>query len=151
MSTHAPEPGSGRKKHIPFVPETMEMKEFTLRAILIGAVMTGILGAANAYLGLKAGMTIAATYPAAVIGLALLLVGVILNVAISVAGFVVMLVSCYWGAMSYRRMNGLATGRLPLRDRRSMRREKRGARNSGTGFGDRLEARWRRRQAVRDS
>ena len=85
------------------------------------------------------------------IGLALLLVGVILNVAISVAGFVVMLVSCYWGAMSYRRMNGLATGRLPLRDRRSMRREKRGARNSGTGFGDRLEERWRRRQEGRDS
>jgi putative OPT family oligopeptide transporter len=50
----------------------MEMKEFTLRALLIGLVMTGILGSANAYLGLKAGMTIAATYPAAVIGMALL-------------------------------------------------------------------------------
>src|SRR5438270_3360203 len=34
--------------------------------------MTAILGSANAYLGLKAGMTIAATYPAAVIGMALL-------------------------------------------------------------------------------
>jgi putative OPT family oligopeptide transporter len=72
MSTQATEPGGGRKKHMPFVPETMQMKEFTLRAILIGAVMTGILGAANAYLGLKAGMTIAATYPAAVIGMAIL-------------------------------------------------------------------------------
>jgi putative OPT family oligopeptide transporter len=50
----------------------MEMKEFTLRALLIGLVMTAILGSANAYLGLKAGMTIAATYPAAVIGMALL-------------------------------------------------------------------------------
>jgi putative OPT family oligopeptide transporter len=50
----------------------MEMKEFTARAVLIGLVMTAILGAANAYLGLKAGMTIAATYPAAVIGMALL-------------------------------------------------------------------------------
>jgi putative OPT family oligopeptide transporter len=50
----------------------MEMKEFTFRALLIGLVMTAILGAANAYLGLKAGMTIAATYPAAVIGMALL-------------------------------------------------------------------------------
>jgi putative OPT family oligopeptide transporter len=50
----------------------MEMKEFTFRAVLIGLVMTGILGSANAYLGLKAGMTIAATYPAAVIGMALL-------------------------------------------------------------------------------
>ncbi len=48
----------------------MEMKEFTLRAVLIGLLLTGILGAANAYLGLKAGMTIAATYPAAVIGMA---------------------------------------------------------------------------------
>jgi putative OPT family oligopeptide transporter len=50
----------------------MEMKEFTFRAVLIGLVLTGILGSANAYLGLKAGMTIAATYPAAVIGMALL-------------------------------------------------------------------------------
>jgi putative OPT family oligopeptide transporter len=50
----------------------MEMKEFTFRALLIGLVMTAILGSANAYLGLKAGMTIAATYPAAVIGMALL-------------------------------------------------------------------------------
>ncbi len=61
-----------RKKHVPYVPETMEMKEFTFRALLIGLVMTAILGSANAYLGLKAGMTIAATYPAAVIGMALL-------------------------------------------------------------------------------
>jgi putative OPT family oligopeptide transporter len=59
-------------KHQPYVPPTMEMKEFTLRAVLLGMVMTGILGAANAYLGLKAGMTIAATYPAAVIGMSIL-------------------------------------------------------------------------------
>jgi putative OPT family oligopeptide transporter len=63
---------AARKKFTPYVPETMEMKEFTLRALLIGLVMTAILGSANAYLGLKAGMTIAATYPAAVIGMALL-------------------------------------------------------------------------------
>jgi putative OPT family oligopeptide transporter len=60
------------KKHQPYVPPGREMKEFTLRALLLGLVMTAILGAANAYLGLKAGMTIAATYPAAVIGMALL-------------------------------------------------------------------------------
>jgi putative OPT family oligopeptide transporter len=48
------------------------MPEFTLRAVLLGLVLTVILGAANAYLGLRAGMTIAATYPAAVIGMALL-------------------------------------------------------------------------------
>jgi putative OPT family oligopeptide transporter len=48
------------------------MKEFTLRAVLLGLVMCVILGAANAYLGLKSGVTIAATYPAAVIGMAVL-------------------------------------------------------------------------------
>ncbi len=48
------------------------MREFTLRAMLLGLIMTVILGAANAYLGLHAGITIAATYPAAVIGMAVL-------------------------------------------------------------------------------
>jgi OPT family oligopeptide transporter len=61
--------GGGYK---PFVPVDTDMKEFTLRALLIGLVMAVVLGAANAYLGLKAGMTIAATYPAAVIGMAIL-------------------------------------------------------------------------------
>ena len=63
---------TGTPRHKPYVPETMEMKEFTVRAVIIGLFMTVILGAANAYLGLRAGMTIAATYPAAVIGMALL-------------------------------------------------------------------------------
>jgi putative OPT family oligopeptide transporter len=58
--------------HKPFVPESMEMTEFTYRAVLLGLVMTVILGAANAYLGLRAGVTIAATYPAAVISMAVL-------------------------------------------------------------------------------
>jgi putative OPT family oligopeptide transporter len=58
--------------HQPYVPEKTNMREFTLRALLIGLVMCVVLGAANAYLGLRAGMTIAATYPAAVIGMAVL-------------------------------------------------------------------------------
>jgi putative OPT family oligopeptide transporter len=60
------------QKHRPFVPESLQMKEFTLRALLLGLVMCVVLGAANAYLGLRAGQTIAATYPAAVIGMAVL-------------------------------------------------------------------------------
>lgn len=60
------------KKHQPFVPENMKMTEFTARAVIIGILLTLILGAANAYLGLRAGITIAATYPAAVIGMAAL-------------------------------------------------------------------------------
>ena len=60
------------KPFVPFVSAETDMKEFTLRALLIGLVMSVVLGAANAYLGLKAGMTIAAVYPAAVVGMALL-------------------------------------------------------------------------------
>jgi putative OPT family oligopeptide transporter len=60
------------KKFRSYVPDNTDMPEFTLRAVLLGLVLTVILGAANAYLGLRAGMTIAATYPAAVIGMALL-------------------------------------------------------------------------------
>lgn len=60
------------KKYVPFVPPDKILPEFTLRALIIGLIMCVVLGAANAYLGLKAGMTIAATYPAAVIGMALL-------------------------------------------------------------------------------
>jgi len=59
-------------RHTPLVPADSQMSEFTLRALLIGLVMCVVLGAANAYLGLRAGMTIAATYPAAVIGMAVL-------------------------------------------------------------------------------
>jgi putative OPT family oligopeptide transporter len=70
MSTQTAAPPE--KKYRPYVPENMEMKEFTFRAVLIGLFLTALLGSANAYLGLKAGMTIAATYPAAVISMALL-------------------------------------------------------------------------------
>lgn len=63
---------SEQKKFIPFVSPDTNMAEFTVKALLIGLVMAVVLGAANAYLGLKAGMTIAATYPAAVIGMAIL-------------------------------------------------------------------------------
>src|SRR5665213_4222853 len=59
-------------QHSSFVPEGTVMKEFTLRAVLLGLCMTVVLGAANAYLGLRAGMTVAATYPAAVISMAVL-------------------------------------------------------------------------------
>src|SRR5215831_16983901 len=61
-----------QSRHVPFVPETMHMKEFTARAVILGLVMTVVLGAANAYLGLRAGQTIAATYPAAVMSMVIL-------------------------------------------------------------------------------
>src|SRR5229473_4400728 len=72
MSTPAGDAPGTVHKHRPYVPETMEMKELTFRAVFLGLILTVVLGAANAYLGLRAGITIAATYPAAVIGMAVL-------------------------------------------------------------------------------
>src|SRR5689334_23621451 len=45
--------------------------EMTVKAVLVGLLLSLIFGAANAYLGMKAGQTIAATIPAAVIAVAL--------------------------------------------------------------------------------
>ena len=64
--------GNEPRRFVPYVPEKTNLREMTVRAVIIGLVMTVILGAANAYLGLRAGMTIAATYPAAIIGMAVL-------------------------------------------------------------------------------
>jgi len=55
----------------PYVPHDSKEPEFTLKAVLAGIVMAAIFGAANAYLGMKAGQTVAATIPAAVIAIAL--------------------------------------------------------------------------------
>lgn len=63
---------SEQRKFVPFVSSETNIAEFTVRALIIGLVLAVVLGAANAYLGLKAGMTIAATYPAAVIGMAII-------------------------------------------------------------------------------
>jgi putative OPT family oligopeptide transporter len=46
--------------------------ELTLRAIILGVILTIVFGAANAYLGLKAGMTVSASIPAAVMSMAIL-------------------------------------------------------------------------------
>ncbi len=56
----------------PYVPAEQAMKEISFKAILLGIIMAIILGAANAYLGLLVGMTVAATFPAAVIAMAVL-------------------------------------------------------------------------------
>ena len=48
------------------------MKELTLRAIVVGLVLSVVMGAANVYLGLKAGMTVSASIPAAVLAMLIL-------------------------------------------------------------------------------
>ena len=56
----------------PFVPEDTELPELTFKAVALGTLMAIVLGAANAYLGMKAGLTVAATFPAAVVAMAAL-------------------------------------------------------------------------------
>ena len=56
----------------PYVPATSSMPELTLKAVVLGVLMAIILGAANAYVGMKAGLTVAATFPAAVVAMAVL-------------------------------------------------------------------------------
>jgi putative OPT family oligopeptide transporter len=61
-----------KKAETPYVPPESTMAEFTVKAVLLGILMAIFLGAANAYVGMKAGLTVAATFPAAVVAMALL-------------------------------------------------------------------------------
>ncbi|MXW34245.1 MAG: oligopeptide transporter, OPT family [Acidobacteria bacterium] len=64
------EPSS--RPFVPFVPESSDLPELTFRAVLLGTAMAIVLGTANAYLGMRAGLTVAATFPAAVVAMAAL-------------------------------------------------------------------------------
>jgi len=55
----------------PFVPQDSREPELSLKAIVAGVLLSALFGAANAYLAMRAGQTIAATIPAAVIAIAL--------------------------------------------------------------------------------
>ncbi|MGO0063783.1 OPT family oligopeptide transporter [Brevibacillus fluminis] len=57
---------------VPYVPASKSLPELTAVAIVLGIVLAVVFGAANAYLGLKIGMTVSASIPAAVISMALL-------------------------------------------------------------------------------
>ena len=61
-----------QKQHQPYVPASSNMAELTVKAVLLGCAMAVVLGAANAYLGMRAGLTVAATFPAAVVAMAVL-------------------------------------------------------------------------------
>jgi len=54
----------------PYVPPEESLPELTAKALLLGVVVAALLGAANAYLGFKAGQTVSATFPAAVLAIA---------------------------------------------------------------------------------
>ncbi len=67
----SPEPRAVPQQE-PYVPAATTLPEITGRAMVLGIVLAVVLGGANAYLGLFAGMTVSASIPAAVISMAIL-------------------------------------------------------------------------------
>ena len=72
----------------PLIPAEQTIPEMTFRAVLIGAILAVLLSAANAYLGLYAGMTVSAVIPGAVMAFAILrpFKGTILEVNLAMMG-----------------------------------------------------------------
>src|SRR5215468_569556 len=58
------------KKFKPYVPDEQVMPEFSIKAIVLGAIFGIIFGAATVYLALKAGLTVSASIPIAVLAIA---------------------------------------------------------------------------------
>lgn len=79
---------SSREDFKSFIPSSKIIPELTIKAVLVGMLLAVILGAANAYLGLYAGLTVSAAIPGAVMAFALLkpLKGTILEVNIGMMG-----------------------------------------------------------------
>ena len=59
--------GISGEKYVPFVPTQVAMPELSIYSIIMGAVFAMIFAAANTYLGLKVGLTIAAGIPGAIL------------------------------------------------------------------------------------
>jgi putative OPT family oligopeptide transporter len=56
----------------PYVPAEQEIKDFTVRTIVLGVILGALFGSANAYLGLRVGLTISTSIPLAVVSVAVL-------------------------------------------------------------------------------
>jgi len=56
----------------PYVEETTKIAEFSVQAAILGLILSVIFNAANAYLGLKIGMTVSASIPSAIISMTVL-------------------------------------------------------------------------------
>src|SRR4051812_9153857 len=56
----------------PYVPASQSPAEFTLKAVLIGVIFGLIFGASTVYLGLRAGLTVSASIPIAVLAISVL-------------------------------------------------------------------------------
>ena len=60
------------KNFKPFVPADKVVPEFTVFSVILGAILAVLFGGANAYLGLRVGMTVSASIPAAVISMGII-------------------------------------------------------------------------------
>ncbi len=58
-----------KKEFKPYIPADKVTPEFTFASIFMGILLSVVFGAANAYLGLRVGMTVSASIPAAVIAM----------------------------------------------------------------------------------
>ena len=61
-----------RSSFQPYVPASQSLTEFTLKAIVLGAIFGLIFGASTVYLGLRAGLTVSASIPIAVLAISVL-------------------------------------------------------------------------------
>jgi hypothetical protein len=61
----------GAPEHKPYVPDRVQMPEFTLPSVLVGALLGIVFGASSLYLLLKVGMTVSASVPIAVLSITL--------------------------------------------------------------------------------
>src|SRR4028118_1646608 len=66
------EEATARASFQPYVPATESPAEFTLRAVLLGALFGLLFGASTVYLGLRAGLTVSASIPIAVLAISVL-------------------------------------------------------------------------------
>jgi putative OPT family oligopeptide transporter len=66
----SPSPSHGSVE--PYVPASKSLPELTIGVLILGGLLSVILGGANAYLGMFAGMTVSASVPAAVISMGIL-------------------------------------------------------------------------------
>ena len=58
-----------KKEFKPFIPADQVLPEFTVTSIILGIILAVVFGGANAYLGLRVGMTVSASIPSAVISM----------------------------------------------------------------------------------
>lgn len=68
----APDPATSTKEFRPYIPDSQSPPEFTARAIIFGIIFGLIFGAVTVYIGLRAGLTVAASIPIAVLSISLL-------------------------------------------------------------------------------